>query len=149
MQVLLENEQKTLAFGQKLAALCEHVQIILLKGPLGAGKTTLTRGLLQGLGYRGTVKSPTYTLVETYTLDHRTVHHFDLYRLGGTHALEEMGVRDYFSEDALCLIEWPEKINTPIVADLICSLEILGNQRQISIIAQTPAGRQVIEQLQS
>lgn len=98
-----------LVFGRKMAHLCAADDIIYLTGDLGAGKTTLTRGILQGLGYDHFVKSPSYTLVEIYHLEKLTVIHIDLYRLTHPEECEQLGLSDYIQNNALFLIEWPEK----------------------------------------
>lgn len=98
-----------LALGGRLAATLKPGMVIFLEGPLGAGKTTLVRGILRALGHEGLVRSPTYALVESYANVCPPVHHFDLYRLGNAEELEDIGARDYFSGDAVCLIEWPER----------------------------------------
>lgn len=144
MDKLLENEEQTLAFGQIIGENSHDLHVIYLNGLLGAGKTTLVRGILRGLGYTKTVKSPTYTLVETYELPLRTIHHFDLYRMSDIHELEEVGFRDYFTDNALCIIEWPERAAILPQADLICDLKIIDHQRKIILSANTPAGESII-----
>lgn len=97
------------ALGRKVSAFLRPGLVLFFHGELGAGKTTLIRGILHGLGHRGAVKSPTYTLVESYPFAELTVHHFDLYRLKSAEELEFLGIRDYLGGHNLCLIEWAER----------------------------------------
>ncbi|EJP42194.1 hydrolase, P-loop family [Acinetobacter baumannii OIFC099] len=122
--MVLNHEEDT----QRLAqALAQHVQagVIYLIGDLGAGKTTLTRYFLQALGHKGSVKSPTYTLVEPYKINNKEIFHFDLYRLNDQYELELMGIRDYLDiQDALFLFEWPSKGGDEIPeADIIIDIQ--------------------------
>ncbi|WP_439287491.1 tRNA (adenosine(37)-N6)-threonylcarbamoyltransferase complex ATPase subunit type 1 TsaE [Lonepinella sp. BR2357] len=150
----LADEQATCRFGAQLVNLIypfthEHGVVIYLNGELGAGKTTLSRGMIQGLGYQGNVKSPTYTLVETYHVAERDIYHFDLYRLNDPEELEFMGIRDYFSAQAICLIEWAEKgegvLNS---ADLFVNIDYDNDTRRIELSANSTLGAEIITQLQ-
>ena len=121
-----------------------------LCGDLGAGKTTLVRGFLAALGNTGRVKSPTYTLVETYELGHRTAHHLDLYRLKVPEEAEGLGLRDLIAPGSgeIVLIEWPEKGTGHLPApDLIVRLSHMGEGRAAALEPVTPVGRQLVEKI--
>ncbi len=105
----LPDEAATLALGARLGRALAPGLTIWLQGNLGAGKTTLTRGLLRELGFAGRVKSPTYTLVELYSLPRFNLYHFDLYRFAEPDEWEDAGFRDYFNPTSICLVEWPDK----------------------------------------
>lgn len=144
----LTDEMATLAMGERLARVCPHNVVIFLQGDLGAGKTTLVRGWLQGLGYSGRVKSPTYTLVEPYEINGRQVFHFDLYRLADPEELEYIGGRDYFSGDGQCLVEWPDKGAGMLpVPDLLLDLQVTDTGRQLNIVAYSAKGEQALAAL--
>ncbi|SFC53737.1 tRNA (adenosine(37)-N6)-threonylcarbamoyltransferase complex ATPase subunit type 1 TsaE [Pseudoalteromonas denitrificans] len=145
---LLEDEQATVSMGRLLAQNITKGAIIYLYGDLGSGKTTFTRGVVQAFGHKGKVKSPTYTLVEPYELANQNIFHFDLYRLADPEELEFMGIRDYFSQQSICMIEWPEKgADFLASADLELTLEYVAQKRKISIMGKTPKGQEIVERL--
>jgi tRNA threonylcarbamoyladenosine biosynthesis protein TsaE len=147
-QAVLQDEAATLALATRVAGALSGGQTLFLHGDLGAGKTTFSRGVITALGHAGTVKSPTYTLVEPYQLKPFTVFHFDLYRLRDAEELEFMGIRDYFRADTLCLIEWPEQGSGYLpVPDLDIHLTFVDGHRRVLLQSQTPAGAGIIKAL--
>lgn len=140
---VIDNDSDMVAFGEQLGRIfARHTGPLLvhLIGNLGAGKTTLTRGILRAFGHEGAVKSPTYTLVEAYELPARTLYHFDLYRLGDPEELEYMGIRDYFVEHNLCLLEWPERGEGVLPApDVIVNIAVQGAGRRVALQASDAA----------
>lgn len=141
----IADETAMLALGEKIAKLLHPGLIIFLSGDLGAGKTTLTRGMLRAMGYQGKVKSPTYNLVEIYKFSRLYLYHFDFYRFDDPMEWEEAGFRDYFNADTICLIEWPEKADNLLPdADIKISFRITQPSREISIQPGTEKGKQCL-----
>ena len=162
--VFLKDEAETERFGRLLALATSDLPAtvtgaesqprgtiggrIYLRGDLGAGKTTLTRGLMRGYGYTGAVKSPTYTLVEPYEFSRYNIYHFDLYRLSDPDEVEFLGVSEYFNSQNLCLIEWPENGGSRLPkADLLISLAIENQGRRLSWQTSSERGQQIGERL--
>jgi tRNA threonylcarbamoyladenosine biosynthesis protein TsaE len=149
----LANEAATLSFGNALAQSIEPNLTVYLHGDLGAGKTTLARGLLHGLGFVGKVKSPTYTLVEPYEVmwnqsELINLYHFDLYRFNDEEEWESAGFRDYFNPASVCLIEWPEKASHILpTPDLDVSFNIKDVGRNVFVQSHTPRGKRCIDKL--
>lgn len=146
----ISDENQTMQFGARLALACGDTAVIFLHGDLGAGKTTLARGFLRGLGYEGKVKSPTYTIVEPYEINKHKIFHFDFYRVHDAQELEFIGMQDYFIPGAICLVEWPQNGAQLLpIADLSCYIEPYLNGRQVRLEAHTPRGHQILQQLGS
>lgn len=137
----LADEQAMSDFGARIARVTQGHGLIFLKGNLGMGKTTLSRGIIRGLGHVGAVKSPTFTLVEPYEIGDIRAFHFDLYRLVDPEELEFLGIRDYFEDDAMCLIEWPDKgagfLPKP---DLTITIGPQDSGRSLKILAEGSRG---------
>ena len=162
----LENEAATLRFGQRLARaffvdpdykldsgsteLGAPIVggVIHLTGDLGAGKTTLTRGIMRGFGFTGAVKSPTYTLVEPYELLHCKIYHFDLYRLGDPEEVAFLGIDEYFKPENLCIVEWADRGKGLIPgADLVLNLSGTVTARTVSCQTLTEKGNSLAKRL--
>lgn len=142
LRLALPDEADTRAFGQVLAQALPARLVIHLRGELGSGKTTLARALVQALQPGTRVKSPTYTLLESYPTPTRLLHHLDLYRIGSPLELEALGLRDL---EGVILIEWPERGAGAVPApDLVLSLAVAGAGRTLEALALTPAGAQAL-----
>lgn len=144
MNVHVLDEAALIAAAGRFSQQLEPGTVLFLEGDLGAGKTTFVRAMLRSLGWQQAVKSPTYTLVESYPLPAFTVHHFDCYRLLDPEELQLMGIRDYFDGKAVVAVEWPEKgkgmLSTP---DVVITLEGNGDTRTLRLDARTGRGERL------
>jgi tRNA threonylcarbamoyladenosine biosynthesis protein TsaE len=148
LKLKAESEQAQESLGAAMAEVCPTSCVIYLDGDLGTGKTTLVRGFLRGLGHRGTVKSPTYTLLEPYELAARRCFHFDLYRLAHPEELEYLGIRDLLETEAVLLIEWPDKGEGGLpAADLRVLISHLDRGRRLEFHGSTEVGKELIQRL--
>jgi len=148
MSKILHGEPATLGFGKMLFRAMSEPCLVFLYGDLGAGKTTCVRGFLIEGGYNGPVKSPTYTLVEEYEVDKFKVIHFDLYRLSDPEELEWIGIRDYFLENVVCFVEWPDKGRANLPApDLEIWLSGLNESRFVEWATHSVVGQTIIANL--
>lgn len=148
MVLTLADEAAMVNLGARLARVLLPGMLVFLRGDLGAGKTTLCRGLIRSLGHPGAVKSPTYTLVEPYESTRPPVYHFDLYRLADAGELDDIGLRDYLDSEHLCLVEWPEQgegILPP--ADLIITIGTGESGRKVDLTAVSPRAKQALARL--
>ena len=144
----LKSEKEMLGLGATLARLLKGEGVIHLSGGLGAGKTTLCRGILRAMGHSGAVKSPTFTLVEPYQISGSEVYHFDLYRLADPSELDYIGIDEYFGKNKLCLIEWPEKaIGYLPQHDLDITIDVLVEKRIIDVRSNSRSGEKICTQL--
>ncbi|MDR2014002.1 MAG: tRNA (adenosine(37)-N6)-threonylcarbamoyltransferase complex ATPase subunit type 1 TsaE [Azoarcus sp.] len=146
--VQLADEAATLALGARLAGLLAPGLNIWLEGGLGSGKTTLVRGILKALGHTGTVKSPTYTLIEPYVVSRMNLYHFDFYRLVNPEEFLDAGLDEYFSGDGICFVEWPCQAAPYLpLPDLAITLTPSNGGRWCEIRAKTETGRTCAAQL--
>ena len=148
LSFFLADENATILLAQRLSAQLKPGMVIYLHGDLGAGKTTLVRGVLNSLGYSGRVKSPTYTLLETYVIAGLNFCHFDLYRMHNKEEWESAGFRDEYDGQNILIIEWPENAAGFLPpADMEIELNILKNGRRAEIRAQSKLGNECLMQL--
>jgi len=149
LELVAEGERRQEELGGLLAQLTEPPCTLFLEGDLAAGKTTLARGFLRGLGYGGKVKSPTYTLLEPYELRDRVCYHFDLYRLSDAEELVYLGIEELMRDDAIWLVEWPERgAGLLPAADLIVHIEHQGDRRRLLFTPGSEKGGRIISGLQ-
>jgi tRNA threonylcarbamoyladenosine biosynthesis protein TsaE len=141
LDLKLPDAAATLRLGEMLAAGIAPGRVLFISGDLGAGKTTLVRGLLRGLGYAGRAKSPTYALVEPYAFSSIDLYHFDFYRFKDRSEWLNSGFREYFHPDSVCVVEWPEKAEDLLSPpDLQIRLEFDGAARRARLEARSKAG---------
>ena len=142
LQAHLADEKDTETLGSGLAAVLSPGLQIWLEGNLGMGKTTLTRGVLRGLGHEGKVKSPTYTLIEPYVVSRLDLYHFDFYRFNSPDEYLDAGLDEYFAGEGVCMVEWPDKALPHLPSpDVEIRLEARENGRFVEISGNTEAGR--------
>lgn len=142
----LPDEDVTADWSGRLADVLPGSLVVALAGDLGAGKTTLVRALLRSLGHLGPVPSPTYTLIETYDLGAHRIHHLDLYRLAEPEELEFIGLRDLLDEQAVLLVEWPQRGEGVLPGpDLTIQLSVAGTGRRLTLQAGSSRGERVGE----
>ena len=145
MIIPLKNESETTEVGARVASCLKGGEVIYLKGELGTGKTTFVRGALHELGFTGNVKSPTFTIVEPYSIDDHVIYHFDLYRLDDPEELESLGIRDYCDGQSICFFEWPEKgENLTPNADINLLLTYTKEGRNVELTAITEIGKSIL-----
>ncbi len=148
---LLNGDVATRELGGRVADYCRPPLVIYLSGELGSGKTTFARGFIRALGYTGSVKSPTFSLLETYEFEDVNLYHLDLYRIRDAHELEYTGIRDLATEaNAVSLVEWPQRGEGAIpVADLVFEFQHHGDQRTVKYHAESDRGEMIVARLQA
>ncbi|MBA2656634.1 MAG: tRNA (adenosine(37)-N6)-threonylcarbamoyltransferase complex ATPase subunit type 1 TsaE [Tatlockia sp.] len=145
VEIKLPSESASALLAARLATLLIWPLVLTFSGEIGAGKTTFIRALLRALGIKSAIKSPTFSLVESYSYQNLQMHHFDLYRIHDESELEYIGFRDYFQENALCCIEWPERISHSLdQIDINFAFTISGSGRLLICSASSAAGEKIL-----
>ncbi len=145
MKKIIETENAMEAFAAELAHRCTPGIIIGLYGDLGAGKTVFCRGFLRALGYEGPVKSPTYTLIESYEVQGLIIHHVDLYRIAHPDELFFIGITEILNHQSIALIEWPERgAGVLPVEDIACYIDITEAGREVRLVGESERGRAIL-----
>lgn len=144
-EIHLADEHSSEQWARRLAPCLRSPAVLTFSGEIGAGKTTFIRALLRGLGIVSAIKSPTFSLVETYECKNFQLHHFDLYRIQDELELDYIGFRDYFEDASISCIEWPERASGSIrTVDMHFDLIIKESGRVMIIAARTPLGAQML-----
>jgi tRNA threonylcarbamoyladenosine biosynthesis protein TsaE len=148
MRIHLDGEAAQDTFGRRIARHLSPPFLIYLRGDLGTGKTTLVRGVLRGLGHTGSVRSPTYTLLEPYEVQNMQLYHLDLYRLSDPEELEYLGLRDLLDAESVLIVEWPERGQGLLPPpDLTIRIEHAGDGRDLELIAEGSGSDYLVSRL--
>lgn len=144
----LMDERAMTSWAQRLAQQLRGGLVIYLRGDLGTGKTTFARALLRALGVQERIKSPTYSMIESYPLANSYAHHLDLYRIADAEEIHWLGVDELFDPDALVMVEWPQKGAGMLPeADLELDLRHAGEQREVAVRARSERGRALLSRM--
>jgi tRNA threonylcarbamoyladenosine biosynthesis protein TsaE len=144
-----KNLDEMHVLGGELAKILQPGTIVYLNGQLGAGKTTLIRSIVAGFGYVGRVKSPSFTLMENYQIGKQQICHYDLYRLQDPEDTELIGMRDSFSRNTICFVEWPERGGGLIAkADIICNIKFATKGRIVELLGISSKGVKMLQMLE-
>lgn len=144
----LPNEETSVQFGMLLGKGLVAPLVMTFSGDLGTGKTTIIRAMLKSIGIESTIKSPTFSLVESYECNTMQIHHFDLYRIHHMEELDYLGFREYFTNQSMCCIEWPEHAGSQLSeVDLRFNLSCKGAGRHIQMVASSVVGQKILNDL--